>query len=428
MAPRADFAECMRALGYPRVVSMESFRTPNFELVADCLEFLVTRYDETAVVEGDISAEADRVRFLKNVNEVFAQKARARLNLKRLYSADGVAVKELLKIADVLRKAVLAADEDDDDDERDETSADDNVGEDFDAFADFDARATRALASDITDAGAATHDALRLEKEELREARVFAAGGTADVREMERQVREQINSVAESVDSLERGLADLAKDEKTLRGVLEKRRAELERGEKRLGSLKAARPAHADELDALNASLPSLYAQYLEKHRNLAYLEAALASRRADEEAAAAKRDDALRAMRGRLREEEMRVLRGEEDVGDDFEDEFDDESEAETRVRGSRGDELAKKKTASSYDALSRRTGERKSFFENVADPKPVPAARRFGIGGGVVGGTARTGPAPAKRAVVGSVMGGDASDSDGGGDDGSSSDENDF
>ena len=84
----------MRALGYPRVVSMESFRTPNFELVADCLEFLVTRYDETAVVEGDISAEADRVRFLKNVNEVFAQKARARLNLKRLYSADGVAVKE----------------------------------------------------------------------------------------------------------------------------------------------------------------------------------------------------------------------------------------------------------------------------------------------------------------------------------------------
>ena len=426
MAPRADFAECMRALGYPRVVSMESFRTPNFELVADCLEFLVTRYDETAVVEGDISAEADRVRFLKNVNEVFAQKARARLNLKRLYSADGVAVKELLKIADVLRKAVLAADDDDDDDDDDDEKAKKNAGDEKNAFTDFDARATRELASAITDAGAATHDALRLEKEELREARLRAAGGTADVREMEKQVRERIASVAESVDGLERGLSDLAKDEKTLRGVLEKRRAELERGEKRLGSLKAARPAHADELDALNASLPSLYAQYLEKHRNLAYLEAALASRRADEEAAAAKRDDALRAMRGRLREEEMRVLRGEEDVGDDFEDEFDDESEA-GETFGSRGDASAKKKTASSYDALSRRTGAgaRKS---GVADPKPVPAARRFGIGGGVVGGPARTGPAPAKRAVVGSVMGGDASDSDGGGDDGSSSDENDF
>ena len=393
------------------MVSMESFRTPNFELVADCLEFLVTRYDETAVVEGDISAEADRVRFLKNVNEVFAQKARARLNLKRLYSADGVAVKELLKIADVLRRATLAAaDDDDDDDETDARAGDDARAEDFDAFADFDARATRKLASDITDSGAATHDALRLEKEEVREARTRAAGGTADVREMERLVREQIASVAESVDSLERGLADLAKDEKTLRGVLEKRRAELERGEKRLGSLRAARPAHADELDALNAEMPSLYARYLEKHRNLAYLEAALASRRADEEASAAKRDDALRVMRGRLREEEMRVLRGEEDAGDDFEDEFDDESE-----------EMTKKTALASRDARSARRSE-------MSGGASVPAARRFGIGGGLVGGTARTGPVPAKRAVVGSAMGGGSSDSDDGGDDGSSSDENDF
>ena len=48
------------------------------------------------------------------------EKARARLNLKRLYPRDGVVVKELLKIADVLRKAVLAADDDDDDDDADD--------------------------------------------------------------------------------------------------------------------------------------------------------------------------------------------------------------------------------------------------------------------------------------------------------------------
>jgi hypothetical protein len=113
---------------------------------------------------------------------------------------------------------------------------------------------------------------------------------------------------------------------------------------KRLGSLRAARPAHADELDALHASLPKLYAQYLEKHRNLAFLEASLAARRADEEAAAAKRDDALRAMRGRLREEEMRVLRGEENVGDDFEDEFDDELEEEDDRREKDGGFVKKK------------------------------------------------------------------------------------
>ena len=32
-----DFTEVMRFLGYPRIVSVENFRTPNFALVADAL-------------------------------------------------------------------------------------------------------------------------------------------------------------------------------------------------------------------------------------------------------------------------------------------------------------------------------------------------------------------------------------------------------
>jgi len=34
----------MRALGYPRLISMENFRTPNFPLVAEILTWLVNRY------------------------------------------------------------------------------------------------------------------------------------------------------------------------------------------------------------------------------------------------------------------------------------------------------------------------------------------------------------------------------------------------
>ena len=40
----ADFTEMMRALGYPRLISMENFRTPNFTLVAEILTWLVNRY------------------------------------------------------------------------------------------------------------------------------------------------------------------------------------------------------------------------------------------------------------------------------------------------------------------------------------------------------------------------------------------------
>jgi clusterin-associated protein 1 len=33
----------MKALGYPRLISLTSFRAPNFELVADCLQWLIHR-------------------------------------------------------------------------------------------------------------------------------------------------------------------------------------------------------------------------------------------------------------------------------------------------------------------------------------------------------------------------------------------------
>lgn len=36
-----NFAEMMRALGYSRLVSVENFRKPNFELVASALYWMV---------------------------------------------------------------------------------------------------------------------------------------------------------------------------------------------------------------------------------------------------------------------------------------------------------------------------------------------------------------------------------------------------
>jgi hypothetical protein len=38
-----DFTEMMRSLGYPRLISMENFRSPNFPLVAEVLNWLVKR-------------------------------------------------------------------------------------------------------------------------------------------------------------------------------------------------------------------------------------------------------------------------------------------------------------------------------------------------------------------------------------------------
>lgn len=425
----------MRSLGYPRVISMENFRNPNFELVADCLDWLVSRYDDTAKIDDDISTESDRVFFLKAVAQVFSSKARLKLNVKRLYAADGLAVKELLKIAELLRDATERANAEDDDDLSDlsdpaakGTRVGNGEGEassssSLDALlADFDASTTRKLASEITRRGAAMHDALG-EETEQREARLRATHREVDVAAIERQVREQIAGVRETTEEALRALANLEKDEQTLEAKTEKRRAELERGEKRLSTLESVRPAYMDEYDRLREGLGDLYAAYLERHRNLHYLEAQLEARREEETTEADARDAALEKMRKRLRAEELKVLRGETSV-DDAEDEFDEDSfDQEERRRaagGTRGEEAGG--AARGASKASKASG-------------LAAAGKRFGLGGGVVGGEKTRGGA---REVVGSLRGGGGDDtssdesSDDGirddGDEGTSSDDNDF
>jgi clusterin-associated protein 1 len=111
-----NFCELMRGLGYHRNISMENFREPNFELVADILWWFATRYDPQADISDDIEDEKDRVIFIRSVCQLFATKARIQLNPKKLYEAQGFAVKEMLKIAQMMTKAMQSSDVIDDDD------------------------------------------------------------------------------------------------------------------------------------------------------------------------------------------------------------------------------------------------------------------------------------------------------------------------
>lgn len=60
----------MRNLGYPRLISMENFRTPNFVLVSDILYWLVQRYDQNVDIPDSIATENDRIAFLKSIAQL----------------------------------------------------------------------------------------------------------------------------------------------------------------------------------------------------------------------------------------------------------------------------------------------------------------------------------------------------------------------
>jgi hypothetical protein len=71
--------------------------------------WLARRYNPGVEIDYEISRESDRVRFLQSVAQVMLTKARMKLNIKKLYAADGNSVKEMLKIASLLYQATAKA-------------------------------------------------------------------------------------------------------------------------------------------------------------------------------------------------------------------------------------------------------------------------------------------------------------------------------
>ncbi|NWY59500.1 CLUA1 protein, partial [Chionis minor] len=275
----SDFTEMMRALGYPRLISMENFHMPNFMLVSEVLLWLVKRYEPQTDIPPDVETEQDRVFFIKAVAQFMATKAHIKLNTKKLYQADGYAVKELLKITSVLYGAMNTKGV-----ERTDFSEEDSSKFKFDLGSKIaDLKAARQLASEITSKGASLYDLLGKEVE-LREARTESIARPLEINEAEKVMKIAIDCVLEQVQKTKEMLNNVALDEASLEAKIEKRKLELERSQKRLQTLQSVRPAFMDEYEKIEEQLQKQYSMYLEKFRNLTYMEQLLDDHRRTEQ------------------------------------------------------------------------------------------------------------------------------------------------
>ena len=77
--------ENLRVLGYPRTVSLDAFREPNFKLVAELLVWLTSIYEPKANIPTDVESEHDRIALVKSVVQLFVAKQHIKLNGKKLY-------------------------------------------------------------------------------------------------------------------------------------------------------------------------------------------------------------------------------------------------------------------------------------------------------------------------------------------------------
>ncbi|CAJ1060816.1 clusterin-associated protein 1 homolog isoform X2 [Xyrichtys novacula] len=297
----------MRALGYHRLISMESFRTPNFGLVAEILIWLVERYEPQTDIPTEVDTESDRIFFIKAVAQFMATKAHIKLNTKRLYQADGYAVKEMLKITTVLYSAMKTMQM-----TLGDQNEEDNSKFKFDLSSRIsDLKAARQLASDVTSKGASLYDLLGKEVE-LREMRTAAIARPLEINETEKALRAAIKEVLESVEKTKDMLGNVVSDEASLDAKIEKKKQELERVRKRLQALKSVRPAFMDEYEKIEEELQKQYETYVEKFRNLCFLESQLDEyhKLEQERFELQEAENTMRMMQNKVREEEGDQMR----------------------------------------------------------------------------------------------------------------------
>eukprot|EP00094_Tigriopus_californicus_P007649 TCALIF_07366-PA protein Name:"Similar to cluap1 Clusterin-associated protein 1 homolog (Danio rerio)" AED:0.16 eAED:0.16 QI:112/0/0.25/1/1/1/4/0/314 len=275
-----SLTEMMRALGYPRLISLENFRQPNFQLVAEMLSWLVKRFEPTSDLPTEIDSE--------------------QLHAKKLYQADGHSVKEVIKVASVLYDAMKLNITDNLNDNEDSSHLPTfDIGSKV-----MELKQTRQLGTQITTKGATLYDLLGKEVE-LRERRSNVLARQLEITDVEQALKASLKSVGEDIKATNHNIENVASNEANLEAKIEKKKVELERNQKRLMTLKKVRPAFMDEYEKLEGDLKKLYEEYILRFRCMAFLEQQVDELDRVEQDRKEERELATRRILERMRQEE---------------------------------------------------------------------------------------------------------------------------
>ena len=202
----------------------------------------------------------------------FYTNLKVQLNPKKLYAADGHAVQELLKVAQILYDAKKTV----------ESEKDFSYGQELDISSKKnDLNQMKNISGEIVDLGLNLLDLLDKEKG-LKQSRDDAIAYLDSIskdydsskgEEIEKKIMGILSGQEEALEQLDVHVNELKQKENELNQELQVKKVELERAEKRLESLQHASPSHQNELMQYENDLAIIYKMYVEKIRNQAYLE-----------------------------------------------------------------------------------------------------------------------------------------------------------
>lgn len=261
-------AHMLRVLGYPKLLSFESFRRPNFRLIADILFWLCDKIEPSHEISANINGESERVAFVKSTLTLLISHTRINIDPVAIYYSDHRAIPELFRIVEVFHKGAQS------------NELEEQLISDFALPPKFDKRQTKELAKQITDSGLKIYELLAKETE-LKEKRDFSISvletilkeqGTSTAgndKHVKRLIDEQLRQNVE----MEEYFKSLENKERDLLEKIRKRKMDSERIEKKLKSISTIKPAYVEEMERYEKELERIFQLYVDKSRNLDYLE-----------------------------------------------------------------------------------------------------------------------------------------------------------
>lgn len=290
-----DFIDKMCLLGYPRLISRENFRSTNFGLVAEILNWFCQKLDTNNGINFLLETEQERVVFVISAVKFLNTKLQIKLNPKRLYQADNIAVRELLNVATFFYEAMQLARNGGDEDE---PSLYGFSGQPEDV------REMRQLASEITSKGALIHDFLGQESR-MKYQRDQVLQHTYELGQIESALQIKMKKMEVKITQKQEAIDSRSNTEASLDQKIDKKSQELQRLRKRLETMKNIRPPFMDEFEKLEAELRQCYEEYVSKFRCLSYLDGQWQELEKNEQQELEERQAAARKMAERLRQEE---------------------------------------------------------------------------------------------------------------------------
>ncbi|XP_046436756.1 clusterin-associated protein 1-like isoform X2 [Daphnia pulex] len=290
-----DFIDKMCLLGYPRLISRENFRSTNFGLVAEILNWFCQQLDVNSGINFLIKTEQERVVFVTSVVKFLNTKLQIKLNPKRLYQADNIAVRELLNVANFFYEALQLARKGGDNNEPSLYG--------FGGQAE-DVREMRQLASEITTKGASIHDFLGQEMR-MKNQRDQVLQRTYELGQIETALQSKMKKMEVEISQKQEAIDSISNTEASMDQKIDKKSLELQRLRKRLETMKNIRPPFMDEFEKLEAELRQCYEDYVSKFRCLSYLDSQWQELEKNEQQELEERQAAARKMAERLRQEE---------------------------------------------------------------------------------------------------------------------------